>query len=238
MRAVPPDQRLRHNPQGGSPWLNETMTDIQLALTGAPNRLRAGPPSRASRLRQGKNGFPSFQTLRLLPRLAALTGSEAISGWCQITDQTRPLSPVLITMRTIGLPRQIVSACVSSAPHVTAATMSESEAQHRLLSPRRMPLLARLGKDETQRETLDSPASRQKPRTGVQKASRRAALALRKALPAPLSGDTIWREGADSDAKYKGSCTYQRRGILERQPPFSGNCLYFSFRPFVFRLDF
>lgn len=63
-----------------------------------------------------------------------------MSGWCRITDQTRPLRPGLVSMRTIGLPRQIVSACVSSAPHVTAATMSESEAQHRLLSPRRMPL--------------------------------------------------------------------------------------------------
>lgn len=69
------------------------MTDIQLALTEAPNRIRAGRPSRPSRLRQGKSVSPSFQTLRLLPRLAALTGSEAISGWCQITDQTRPLSP-------------------------------------------------------------------------------------------------------------------------------------------------
>lgn len=34
------------------------------------------------------------------------------------------------------------------------------------------------------------------------------------------------RVGA-GDTKYKGSCTYQRRGILERQPPFSGNSLLF-----------
>lgn len=89
MRAVPLDQRLRHILPGGLPWLNETMTDIfSWRLLKPQIGVRTGP----SRLGQRDTPFCPSGPFPLLPRLAALTGNEAVSGWCQIRDQTRPLS--------------------------------------------------------------------------------------------------------------------------------------------------
>ncbi|KAL6692832.1 hypothetical protein J3F84DRAFT_92456 [Trichoderma pleuroticola] len=107
-------------------------------------------------------------------------------------------------MRTIGLPRQIVSACVSSAPHATAVTMSESEAQLRPSSPRRMPSYGPAGQRHA--PSPDTRVCRQKSRTaewGPEKASKVGFLAVREAFPsAPIL--------AFKTDNSRGSRTYRR----------------------------
>ncbi|KAH0493159.1 hypothetical protein TgHK011_008078 [Trichoderma gracile] len=133
-----------------------------------------------------------------------------------------------VKMRTIGLPCQIVSAWVSSAPHATAVTMSESEAQLRGSSPRRMPSPAPAGQRHGPMQ--DTRASRQSSRTadwGPAKASRLGSSAVREAFPAPRCRDTKTDEGRRYSTRHVAPIDDKAfwRGSLSFSSVFS--CLFF-----------